>query len=428
MLGKLGYLPLKDWKMIMKRYFYFGLAVMLALIIGLTSYGTYLNHKDEAQISERMSERALDLQGARVEKRKINADITFDSVNLYSDNKTDVIALVEGRIIDIGVQKNAYVHKGDILFTLKNEQYPIKIQQAEINILTTEGEIIQADNEISKAEIGLARAKSEFNRYSELRNVGAISLEKYEEVEKVLKESQITLENMKIQKDLTIEKKRYLEAKKEQLLIESAYQEVRAPIDGEVLMLYKQIGAYVPSGAALALVGDFNKLYLSVPMEDKEINRFSVGQEAVLSFNQAKFQKVYNIEYEAGNKGALQTFNATVKEISPSPEQPAEIRRVIWQIDNSSGLLEPQTYGGAKFEMKSAVDCLTVPISAMADAANTSVFVWTADGSIQLRNVVTGIKNNEYIEITSGLNEGEIVIISGKNGLTNGIKANVTIK
>lgn len=412
----------------MKRYFYLGLAIMLALIVGLISYGTYLNYKDETQISERMSERALELQGARAERRKINANITLDSVNLYSDDKTDVIALVEGRITNIGVQKNTYVHKGDILFTLTNEQYPIKIRQAEIDILGAEGEIIRADNEISKAEIELAHAKSGFNRYAELRGIDAISLEKYEEMEAVQKEAQITLENMKIQKKQIIEKKRYLEAQKEQLLLESSHQEVRAPIDGEVLMLYKQIGAYVASGTELALVGDFNKLYLSIPMEDKEINRFSVGHEAVLSFNQAEFQKVYNIEYEAGNKGDLQTFAATVKEISPSPEQPAEIRRVIWQIDNSSGLLEPQTYGDVKFEMKSAVDCLTVPISAIADAANPSVFVWTADGSIQLRNVVTGIKNNEYIEIISGLNEGEIVIISGKNGLTDGIKANVKVK
>ena len=352
----------------------------------------------------------------------------LEGVNLYSDDKTDVIALIEGRITDIGVQKNDHVHKGEVLFVLTNEQYPIKIRQAEIDILRAEGEIIRADNDIRKAETELAHAKSNFNRYDQLRDYSAISLEKYEEMEAIYKESQITLENMYLQKNQMIEQKKSLEAQKEQLLIESAYSRVEAPIDGEVLILYKQIGAYVAGGTALALIGNFNNLYISTPMEDKEIRRFSVGQEAVLSFNQKEFQKVYDIEYEAGNKGNLQTFNARIVEISPSLDQSAAIRKVIWQVDNSSGLLEPQTYGNVTFEMKSMNRCLTVPLSAMADVTNTSVFVWTADGTIQRRNVTTGIKDGKYIEIVSGLKEGEVVITSGTNGLEGGMKASVTFK
>ncbi|MBR1859885.1 MAG: efflux RND transporter periplasmic adaptor subunit [Selenomonadaceae bacterium] len=412
----------------MKRYFYLGLIVMLMLIIGLVTYGAYLNQRDEAQISERMSERTIPLQGSKAKIRNISANIMLEGVNLYSDDKTDVIALIEGRITDIGVQKNDHVRKGEVLFVLTNEQYPIKIRQAEIDILRAEGEIIRADNDIRKAETELAHAKSNFNRYDQLRDYSAISLEKYEEMEAIYKESQITLENMYLQKNQMIEQKKSLEAQKEQLLIESAYSRVEAPIDGEVLILYKQIGAYVAGGTALALIGNFNNLYISTPMEDKEIRKFSVGQEAVLSFNQKEFQKVYDIEYEAGNKGNLQTFNARIVEISPSLDQSAAIRKVIWQVDNSSGLLEPQTYGNVTFEMKSMNRCLTVPLSAMADVTNTSVFVWTADGTIQRRNVTTGIKDGKYIEIVSGLKEGEVVITSGTNGLEGGMKASVTFK
>lgn len=412
----------------MKRYFYLGLIAMLMLIIGLVTYGAYLNQRDEAQISDRMSERTIPLQGSKAKIRNISANIMLEGVNLYSDDKTDVIALIEGRITDIGVQKNDHVHKGEVLFVLTNEQYPIKIRQAEIDILRAEGEIIRADNDIRKAETELAHAKSNFNRYDQLRDYSAISLEKYEEMEAIYKESQITLENMYLQKNQMIEQKKSLEAQKEQLLIESAYSRVEAPIDGEVLILYKQIGAYVAGGTALALIGNFNNLYISTPMEDKEIRRFSVGQEAVLSFNQKEFQKVYDIEYEAGNKGNLQTFNARIVEISPSLDQSAAIRKVIWQVDNSSGLLEPQTYGNVTFEMKFMNRCLTVPLSAMADVTNTSVFVWTADGTIQRRNVTTGIKDGKYIEIVSGLKEGEVVITSGTNGLEGGMKASVTFK
>lgn len=410
----------------MKRYFYLGLSVMLTLIIGLVTYGAYLNLRDEAQISKRISEHTISLQGSKAKIRNINENIEMEVVNLYSDDKTDVLSLIEGRITSIGVQKDESVRKGEVLFVLTNELYPLKIRQAEIDILKVENEIISADNDIRKAEIELAHAKSNFNRYDQLRAENAISLEKYEEMEAIYKESQITLENMRLQKDKMLEQKKYLEAQKEQLLVEIAYSQVRAPIDGDVLILYKQIGEYVTGGTALALIGNFDNLYISMPMEDKKIRRLAVGQEAVLSFNHKALQKVYDLEYEAGNKGSLQTFNAKILEISPSLDKDAAIRKVIWQVDNSSGILEPQTYGSATFEMKSISRCLTIPMSAMEDVTNTSVFVWTEDKTIQRRHVTTGINDGKYIEIVSGLKEGEVVITSSTDGLEDGMVASVT--
>ena len=59
----------------MKRYFYFGLGVMLTLIVTLIGYGAYLNQRDESQISERMSSRTIPLTGAKAEFKDINANI-----------------------------------------------------------------------------------------------------------------------------------------------------------------------------------------------------------------------------------------------------------------------------------------------------------------------------------------------------------------
>lgn len=119
---------------------------------------------------------------------------------------------------------------------------------------------------------------------------------------------------------------------------------------------------------------------------------------------------------------------AKIVDISPSLDSAAEIRKVIWKVDNSSGILEPQTYGNATFVMKAKKRCLVVPKSAMADAANTKVFVLTAEGTVEPRQVSTGIKDENYIEILSGLKEGEVVITSGTNGLEDGMKVSVTFK
>lgn len=412
----------------MKRYFYFGLGVMLTLIVTLIGYGAYLNQRDESQISERMSSRTIPLTGAKAQFKDINANIFLEGINLLSEDKTDVIALIDGRITEIAVQKNDRVQKGDVLFMLTNEQQPTKIRQADIDVIRAEGEIIKADNDIRQAETALASAKSNFERYKELHSHDAVSRMKYEEMETIYKQAQLTLENMYLQKNQMIEQKKSFEAQRDQLLLQSEYSKVTAPIDGEVLILYKDLGAYVGSGTALALIGDFRNLYTSFPMDDKEIRRFSIGQEAVLSFSQSEFQKVYDIEYGANNQGKRQNFMAKIVDISPSLDSAAEIRKVIWKVDNSSGILEPQTYGNATFVMKAKKRCLVVPKSAMADAANTKVFVLTAEGTVEPRQVSTGIKDENYIEILSGLKEGEVVITSGTNGLEDGMKVSVTFK
>ena len=64
----------------MKRYFFIGIGVILALAVALVAYGTWLNVSDEKQIARRMDERALSLSGARAEKRALRPKAEMDAV------------------------------------------------------------------------------------------------------------------------------------------------------------------------------------------------------------------------------------------------------------------------------------------------------------------------------------------------------------
>ncbi len=82
----------------MKRNFYLGMGLIVILIVGLLSYGIYLNAESENQITQRMSERRLPLHGAKVTTRNIYPVIEVDFINFYSDEMVDVTALIDGRI------------------------------------------------------------------------------------------------------------------------------------------------------------------------------------------------------------------------------------------------------------------------------------------------------------------------------------------
>lgn len=411
----------------MKKYFFIGLAGVVIIVIGIISYGAYLNKAGENQIAMRMAERTIPLQGSIAKVRDIKTRVILDTVNLYSNEMTDAVALIDGRITAVNVKKNDFVGAGQILFNLTNEDIPLKIKQAEIDTIKADSEILKAENDIVKAETYLARAKNDYVRYGRLRDNDAISAEKFDEIVAAYKEAQLNLEVAQLQKQQVIAQKDSFIAQKEQLLVENSHSQVTAPIDGEVLILYKQIGSYVTAGTPLALVGNFRTLYFSIPVEDELARKLNTGKNVSLDFNRAGFTKVYDTEYEAGNAGNNQQVIARISEISPNMSERAAMRTVIFEVGNSTGLLEPQTYNNVEIKSLFTQKCLTVPISAMTDPSNSSVFV-VNDGVLEKRNITTGIDDGDYIEILSGLKEGETVITSGTAGLEDGMKANVILE
>ena len=412
----------------MKKYFLIGLAIVCVVVVGIISYGAYLNKAGENAIIERMAERRIPLQGTTAKVRNIKTRVILDTLNLYSNEMTDTIALIDGRISAINIQKNDFVRRGEVLFNLTNEQYPLKIKQAEIDILRAESDILKADNDIVKAQTYLARAKNDYSRYSRLNEYQAISAEKFDEVAAMYKEAQVNLEVANLQREQAVSQRESLVAQRQQLQLENSHSQVTAPIDGEVLILYKQLGAYVSAGTPLALIGNFRTLYFSMPVDDELSKRLAAANTVSLNFNNAEITKVYDTEYEAGNAGTAQKFTAQIFDISPAISQPAAIRSIIWQVNNSAGVLEPQTYNKVEILSLNGNSCLTVPLAAMTDPSNSAVFVCNAEGVLERRNITTGIDDGTFIEVLSGLNEGEVVITSGTDGLDNGLKANVILE
>ena len=383
----------------MKRYFMIGLALVLLLALSTIFYGAWLNEEGEYKIAERMEDRRLTLSGAKAETRELHPRITMSTVSLTASAKTDAVALIDGRITECLAPKGSFVHKGDVIFIIENEDIPLQIKEADAAILQAESE--------------LKRAENNFARYRRLREKDATSAERYDEAETAYTAAVAKLDAAT--------------AQKEKLLVQSARREVIAPIDGTVLTLYHEVGAYVASGTPLALVGDFGTLSFAGPMEDRFARRLAVGDEARLLFRRKDLQKVYGTEYAAGNMGTSQEFIARITEITPPLSEPAAMRSVIWQVDNSAGVLEPQTYGGVSLAAKKGYLVLAVPLSAMTDSTKSEVFVLKDDGTVSRRTVETGASDGKYIGILSGLSEGEVVVTSGTEGLTEGIKVEIEL-
>lgn len=385
----------------MKRYFYTALAIILILSVAGVAYGIYLNHTGEKNIASRLEKRTLMLSGERAQRRVIVPLLKFDVISLYTPNKTDVVSRVDGVVESSFITQGQMVGVGTPLMYIANEDIPIAIMK-------TEGSI-------AKAEAELNRTRVTYERYQSLVAENAASQQQLDETRAYYLTAKATIAELAAQ-----QKANYIMKER---------QTITSPIAGQVLMIYKNSGTFVSAGTPVCLVGDFTKLYFKISLNDRKIKYllpFDMPKEMV--FNRADFTKVYGTAYGAGNIGDHQSFTATIEEVYPPIEVPAEMRSVVFSVDNISGMLEPQSYRNVEVISNASSESLSIPLAALTDQMRDKVFVWNSDGILSLRDVVTGEDDGKYIEILSGLYEGEVVIISDSDGLKDGLMADVDVK
>ncbi len=385
----------------MKIYFYLGVGIIITLIVTLFGYSVYLNHRGENDIIERMANQHLPLTGTTVQERDLMPIVELELVNLYSNKMTDVVALENGRVVRAFVEKNGHVVVGTPIIELLDEDIPLKIRQS--------------DSDIFEAEAQVVKARNTYNRYRQLLESNAISLERFDEAEAAYKAAQARLANF--------------QAQREQLLIRQSREIITAPIDGEVLNLYQTVGAYVKAGTPVALVGDFSSINFTSTLKDVYTKQLYIGREFELTISEGEgLQKSYGANFASGNLGEDQVFRVQVEKITPDLSEPATMRQVVWRIDNRVGLLEPGAYSKVCLHSNLPHKCLAVPVGAIINENKNQVAVLDEDGRLAIRHVEIGITDGKYVEVKTGLKAGDIVITSDTEGIDEGTKIDIVLE
>lgn len=385
----------------MKRIFFGILGLIIFLVIALMGLATYLNLEGEKAIALRMQAQKARLSGEIVGYREIYPLLRWKTVNLYSNQRADVITQVDGIIEDMAVAPHDSVVEGQTILYLRNQDIPLRIMRVQ--------------GSIEKAEAEKNRAQRTYERYKELSEMNATSKQRLDEAEADYLEASATI--------------RELKAQQESNYLMQSYQTVRAPIAGKVLMLYCPAGTYVQSGTPVCLIADFSTLWLRTELPDHSVRcllPLETGHN--VTFRRGEFSKAYGTEYGVGNEGIQQNFKGIIREITPPLDEAANMRSILMEIDNSSGVLEPQRYRMMQMRSGAPIYVLAVPLTAFPDQKREMLFVQNAAGVLEERRVETGVDDGEYIEILSGLEEGEIVITSDASGLSKGRNVEVILQ
>jgi Cu(I)/Ag(I) efflux system membrane fusion protein len=171
----------------------------------------------------------------------------------------------------------------------------------------------------------------------------------------------------------------------------------RSPATGIVMEKKAVSGMRFMPGEMLYQVADLSQVWVLADVNEQDIGLVANGARAQVRINAYPDKR----------------FDGVVTYLYPTLK--AETRTVAVRIElaNPGGLLKPGMYAEVQLAMGSAGKVIAVPVSAVIDSGvRRVVIVQAGEGRFEPREVETGARSDDWVEVRSGIQEGEMVVVA----------------
>lgn len=165
--------------------------------------------------------------------------------------------------------------------------------------------------------------------------------------------------------------------------------ELRSPIDGEIIAREAAIGEFVSDSREILVVANLSELWADFQVYRDSYDRIEKGQK---------------IEIDIGDNSKLQ---AAVQYVSPVTDEATQSKLVRAKIPNSQGKLRPGLFVSANIISSYTEVPIAVKLSAIQTFRDWQVVYLTNGHTFQAVPVELGRKDTEFVEILSGLSQGQ---------------------
>lgn len=356
----------------------------LCLIAGLA--GCSGSTEDETTLPEGT---AVEVQavsfGSLEAASRVNGTVSSGkSVSVYAPNSA--------KVLSVPVEVGDSVSAGQILYVMDTDKL------ADSYALTLRS--YNSTKSMYEAQIQLYT--QQLQNTKELFDIGAAS-------QLEVDQAQLTLLSAQTQADTTLAQ---LEDTLNTLTDTMNDSVVTAPIAGVVSALNVKEGDMVSPAVASAVVSEPEKFQIDVSVSEVILPKIQVGDEANVTF------------------AALDdtTIACTIRSIAPAASQLTSLYSVVLDIPESdTAQLTDGMFASVEFSTDSVDNAVVVPTQAILNDGDTQyVFILSDDGTTAHRvDVQTGLVGNGMTEITSGLEGGETLVVTGQSYLTEGTEVRV---
>jgi HlyD family secretion protein len=348
-----------------------------------------------------------------VVKRNIIETITANG-KIQPEKEVKITPDVSGEIVELTVKEGDHVEKGQLLLRIKPDVYISQRDRSLASISSSRARLAQSEAQFIQAELA-------FNRSKQLYQEQTISKSEYEQAEASHSVAKAEVDAAKF---AVVSAEASLKEANENLTKTSIY----APMTGTVSMLLVELGERVAgtnlmAGTEMLRVADLSRMEAQVQVNENDIVRVNLGDTALISVDAYLDQKFKGVVTEIAN---------SAKTTGVSADQVTNFDVKILVLPESYRALEEKTKTNAfrpgmsatvDIQTESKPDVIAVPIQSVTTRIDTTKYktvttdedirtiVFLTDGKYALaKDVKTGIQDNSYIEILSGVNEKDKVI------------------
>jgi RND family efflux transporter MFP subunit len=330
----------------------------------------------------------------------------------YQD--VEVMAKMAGYVKEIRVDVGDRVKEGDLLAVLEIPEMDDDLRRSQAAVKHSEAEVARARDEIQRAQSAHDLAHQYYRRLDAVakKKPGLIAQQELDDAQSkdlVLEaqvasaKSALTAAQQQVDVDRTA-------VQRVQTMI--GYQRVVAPFAGVVTKRYADKGSMIQAGTAsqtqampVVRISQNRQLRLILPVPESAVPTVHVGQEVSVSV-----------------PALHRTFPGKVSRFANSLSLQTRTMDTEVDVPNADLVLIPGMYAEVNLTLQRHEGVVAVPVMAV-DTGNDgagSVMVVSRDNRVEVRRIEMGIETADWIETRSGLDAGDMVILSGRSALKAG--------
>ena len=414
---------------------------------------------------------ATEILTEKAEKRKIVETVSA-SGKVQPEVEVKISPDVSGQIVELRVKEGDEVKKGDVLCKINPDIYLSNLEKMEAAVNTSKANVANSKARLAQVRSAFHNTELIYNRTKKLFDDNAVAQSELDAAKAAYEGAKADVEAA----EQTISACEY-NVKNALASLNEANDNLRrttilSPVDGKVSKLNVELGERVVgtsqmAGTEIMRIADLNEMEVNVEVNENDIVRLKLGDTSDIEVDAYLDRKFKGLVTEVANSANItgssadQVTNFTVKirilqesyqDLIPenqknySPFRPGmsatvdihtktavnvisvPIQSVTTREDTSSYGSHSSRNKDSKFEREEEVSSNNDKGKAKKDEkAKEFVFV-LSNGKAKLKEVSSGIQDNNYIEIKQGITEGEEIIYGPYSAVSKILKNNSPVK
>ena len=391
-------------------------------------------------------------KGTKVVVEKVTRHTIIETVTasgkIYPETEVKISPEVSGEIIELNIEEGDSVRKGQLLLKINPAIYSSMVNQAEASVQESRARVTNSREMVAQAKAQYDQALTNYNRNKKLYEEKVISALEFEQAESAYRTAKASYDAARA----TVSGVQYgvqgasagLTQARENLRKTNIF----APTSGIISQLNVKLGERVVGTAQMAgtevlTIADLGRIEVRVDVSETDITKVKIGDTTIIEADAYRNRKftgtVSKISVSSKSSGLQQASTDQVTNYTVHililPGSYADL------IANAPGKFpfKPGMSASVEIQTRREQNIISIPVNAVTtrdypdsikkkadqsiDDVRQVVFVYDAkSGQVSLRDVKTGIQDNQYIQVTEGLKEGEEVVTAPYGSIARTLK------